>query len=72
MTAGPGATVRDYDYEPLCVPDWADVVGLGLGMHLGVEKLRDRIQHIMEEAIAGCTRCPDELKGCLLYTSRCV
>ena len=49
-------------------PAWAnslfeDNAEFGLGMHLGVEKLRDRIQHIMEEAIAGCTRCPDELKG---------
>ena len=32
-------------------------------MHLGIEKLRDRIQMTMEEAIANCTKCSDELKG---------
>lgn len=32
VTAGPGATASKCDYEPLCVPDWADVVGLGLGV----------------------------------------
>ena len=49
-------------------PAWAnslfeDNAEFGLGMHLGVEKLRDRIQLTMEEAIANCTKCSDELKG---------
>ena len=49
-------------------PAWAnslfeDNAEFGLGMHLGVEKLRDRIQARMEEAIANCTKCSDELKG---------
>ena len=48
-------------------PAWAnslfeDNAEFGLGMHLGVEKLRDRIQLTMEEAIANCTKCSDELK----------
>ena len=32
-------------------------------MHVGVEKQRDKIQHLMERAIAECTKCSDELKG---------
>ena len=49
-------------------PAWAnslfeDNAEFGLGMHLGVEKLRDRIQNTMEQAIANCTKCSDELKG---------
>ena len=49
-------------------PAWAnslfeDNAEFGLGMHVGVEKLRDRIQESMEQAIAGCTKCSDELKG---------
>ena len=49
-------------------PAWAnslfeDNAEFGLGMHVGVEKLRDRIQQTMEEAIANCTKCSDELKG---------
>ncbi len=49
-------------------PAWAnslfeDNAEFGLGMHVGVEKMRDRIQHIMEAAIAECTACSDELKG---------
>ncbi|MEG2770836.1 MAG: pyruvate:ferredoxin (flavodoxin) oxidoreductase [Alistipes sp.] len=48
-------------------PAWAnslfeDNAEFGLGMHVGVEKLRDRIQIIMEEAIANCTCCSAELK----------
>ena len=48
-------------------PAWAnslfeDNAEFGLGMHLGIEKLRDRIQMTMEEAIANCTKCSDELK----------
>ncbi|WP_304953604.1 pyruvate:ferredoxin (flavodoxin) oxidoreductase [uncultured Alistipes sp.] len=49
-------------------PAWAnslfeDNAEFGLGMHVGVEKLRDRIQETMEAAIANCTKCSDELKG---------
>ncbi|MEG0807667.1 MAG: pyruvate:ferredoxin (flavodoxin) oxidoreductase [Alistipes sp.] len=49
-------------------PAWAnslfeDNAEFGLGMHLGVEKLRDRIQIAMEEAIASCPTCSEELKG---------
>ena len=49
-------------------PAWAnslfeDNAEFGLGMHIGVEKLRDRIQQTMEEAIANCSKCSDELKG---------
>ena len=49
-------------------PAWAnslfeDNAEFGLGMHVGVEKLRDRIQESMEQAIANCTKCSDELKG---------
>ena len=49
-------------------PAWAnslfeDNAEFGLGMHIGVEKLRDRIQATMEEAIASCDKCSDELKG---------
>ena len=49
-------------------PAWAnslfeDNAEFGLGMHIGVEKLRDRIQATMEEAIANCDKCSDELKG---------
>ena len=48
-------------------PAWAnslfeDNAEFGLGMHIGVEKLRDRIQQKMEEAIAGCAECSAELK----------
>ena len=32
-------------------------------MHVGIEKLRDGIQHTMEKAIAGCDCCSDELKA---------
>lgn len=49
-------------------PAWAnslfeDNAEFGLGMHVGVEKLRDRLQETMEAAIAGCSCCSDELKG---------
>ncbi len=49
-------------------PAWAnslfeDNAEFGLGMHVGVEKLRDRIQKYMEQAIAECQQCSDELKG---------
>ena len=49
-------------------PAWAnslfeDNAEFGLGMHIGIEKLRDRIQALMEKAIAECLQCSDELKG---------
>ncbi len=49
-------------------PAWAnslfeDNAEFGLGMHVGVEKLRDRIQKTMEEAIECCEKCSEELKG---------
>ena len=49
-------------------PAWAnslfeDNAEFGLGMHIGVEKLRDRIQETMEKAIANCEKCSDELKA---------
>ena len=49
-------------------PAWAnslfeDNAEFGLGMHVGVEKLRDRIQKYMEQAIAECPTCSEELKA---------
>ncbi len=49
-------------------PAWAnslfeDNAEFGLGMHIGMEKLRDKVQAKMEQAIAGCACCSDELKG---------
>ena len=49
-------------------PAWAnslfeDNAEFGLGMHVGIEKLRDRVQALMEAAIANCEKCSDELKG---------
>ena len=49
-------------------PAWAnslfeDNAEFGLGMYVGAEKLRDRIQMLMEEAIAQCQRCSEELKS---------
>ena len=45
-------------------PAWAnslfeDNAEFGLGMHVGVEKLRDRIQKRMEKAIAECPKCSE-------------
>ncbi len=49
-------------------PAWAnslfeDNAEFGLGMHVGVEKMRDRIEAIMKEAIANCQKCSAELKA---------
>ncbi len=49
-------------------PAWAnslfeDNAEFGYGMHLGGEKLRERLALIMEEAINGCSCCSDELKA---------
>ncbi|MFI3280731.1 MAG: pyruvate:ferredoxin (flavodoxin) oxidoreductase [Rikenellaceae bacterium] len=51
-------------------PAWAnslfeDNAEFGMGMHMGVEKLRDRLQIIMEEAIAESTVCGDEMKAAM-------
>ena len=48
-------------------PAWAnslfeDNAEFGLGMHIAVEKLRDRIEEKMRDAIANCSCCSDELK----------
>ena len=48
-------------------PAWAnslfeDNAEFGLGMHVGVEKLRDRVEKYMKEALA-CDCCSEELKG---------
>ena len=49
-------------------PAWAnslfeDNAEYGLGMQVGVEKLRDRLASIMERAIAECQKCSPELKA---------
>lgn len=49
-------------------PAWAnslfeDNAEFGLGMYVGSEKLRDRLQVLLEEAIANCTCCSAELKA---------
>ena len=49
-------------------PAWAnslfeDNAEFGLGMHLGIEKIRDKVQALMEKAIAECPSCSAELKG---------
>ncbi|MFI3286680.1 MAG: pyruvate:ferredoxin (flavodoxin) oxidoreductase [Rikenellaceae bacterium] len=51
-------------------PAWAnslfeDNAEFGMGMHMGIEKLRDRVQIVMEEAIASCGCCSDELKAAM-------
>ncbi|MFI3324121.1 MAG: pyruvate:ferredoxin (flavodoxin) oxidoreductase [Rikenellaceae bacterium] len=51
-------------------PAWAnslfeDNAEFGMGMHMGVEKLRDRLQITMEEAIASCDCCGEELKAAM-------
>ncbi|MEG1623009.1 MAG: pyruvate:ferredoxin (flavodoxin) oxidoreductase [Alistipes sp.] len=48
-------------------PAWAnslfeDNAEFGLGMHIGIEHLRDGIQGKMEQAIAECPKCSTELK----------
>ena len=49
-------------------PAWAnslfeDNAEFGLGMHIGIEKLRDTLADTMATAIAECNCCSDELKG---------
>lgn len=50
-----------------CGPAWAnslfeDNAEFGLGIHTGVEKIRERLAKIMKEAIGECTCCTDPLK----------
>ena len=57
-------------------PAWSnslfeDNAEYGLGMHVGIEKLRDRVQGYMEEAIASCTKCSDELKAAMKNWIEC-
>ncbi|MFI3269272.1 MAG: pyruvate:ferredoxin (flavodoxin) oxidoreductase [Rikenellaceae bacterium] len=51
-------------------PAWAnslfeDNAEFGMGMQMGVEKLRDRLRLTMEDAIANCSECSEELKGAM-------
>ena len=51
-------------------PAWAnslfeDNAEFGLGMHLGVEKLRERVALKMQDAIANCSCCSAELKAAM-------
>ncbi|MFR9627549.1 MAG: pyruvate:ferredoxin (flavodoxin) oxidoreductase [Rikenellaceae bacterium] len=51
-------------------PAWAnslfeDNAEFGMGMQMGVEKLRDRLRLTMEDAIANCSDCSEELKGAM-------
>lgn len=51
-------------------PAWAnslfeDNAEFGLGLHLGADKLRERLKLIMTEAIAGCNCCSAELKAAM-------
>ena len=51
-------------------PAWAnslfeDNAEFGLGIHIGVEKLRDRLKQIMTEAIANCGECSAEIKAAM-------
>ena len=57
-------------------PAWSnslfeDNAEYGLGMHVGIEKLRDRVQGYVEEAIASCTKCSDELKTAMKNWIEC-
>ncbi|MCD8072956.1 MAG: pyruvate:ferredoxin (flavodoxin) oxidoreductase, partial [Alistipes sp.] len=42
---------------------FADTAEFGLGMHIGTEKLRDKVEDKMREAIATCNCCSDDLKA---------
>ena len=61
------ATPYCKNYKSGFGPAWAnslfeDNAEFGLGMATATRKMRDRIERIMQEAIAGCTCCTDELK----------
>ena len=62
------ATPYCKNYKSGFGPAWAnslfeDNAEFGLGMATATRKMRDRIERIMQEAIAGCTCCTDELKS---------
>ncbi|MBR2333384.1 MAG: pyruvate:ferredoxin (flavodoxin) oxidoreductase, partial [Rikenellaceae bacterium] len=51
-------------------PAWAnslfeDNAEFGLGMHIAEEKLRNKVQILMEKAIAECNCCTDEMKAAM-------
>ncbi|MFR9566782.1 MAG: pyruvate:ferredoxin (flavodoxin) oxidoreductase, partial [Rikenellaceae bacterium] len=51
-------------------PAWAnslfeDNAEFGMGMRMGIEKLRDRLQETMEDAMANCGACSEELKAAM-------
>ncbi len=53
-----------------CGPAWAnslfeDNAEFGLGIHIGVEKMRERLALIMREAMANCDCCTAELKAAM-------
>ncbi|MBR7066829.1 MAG: pyruvate:ferredoxin (flavodoxin) oxidoreductase, partial [Bacteroidales bacterium] len=62
------ATPYCKNYKSGFGPAWAnslfeDNPEFGLGMATATRKMRDRIERIMQEAIAGCNCCTDELKN---------
>ena len=62
------ATPYCKNYQSGFGPAWAnslfeDNAEFGFGMATATRQLRDRIERIMIEAIAGCTCCSEELKG---------
>ncbi|MDR1879040.1 MAG: pyruvate:ferredoxin (flavodoxin) oxidoreductase [Bacteroidales bacterium] len=62
------ATPYCKNYKSGFGPAWAnslfeDNAEYGFGMALAVRQMRDRIEHIMEEAIEKCDCCSDELKS---------
>ena len=62
------ATPYCKNYKSGFGPAWAnslfeDNAEFGLGMATATRKMRDRIERIMQEAIAGCNCCTDELKS---------
>jgi len=62
------ATPYCKNYQSGFGPAWAnslfeDNAEFGFGMATATRQLRDRIERIMTEAIAGCTCCSEELKG---------
>ena len=51
-------------------PAWAnslfeDNAEFGLGMHVGIEKLRDTVEFKMKNAIENCSQCSEELKAAM-------
>lgn len=61
------ATPYCKNYRSGCGPAWAnslfeDNAEFGLGMATATRQMRDRVERIMKEAIAGCNCCSAELK----------